>query len=223
MRGTALASNAARCQKIALFLSIVLFLCVFARESSLAFANASPPGGLRTPGPPVPCFAPRPGRGDGAPGDASNRSPRLTEAWRVPWRRDARLPALQPCNQQKWTPVLRPVAWPFSAAIFRLRATLFKPVAEFDQPAPGGGFLVTPGWSPGTPGDAVASRASREPHLAPLSRRLMSAHLVEPGVRIIIQNSGAGITFRDFSHSAIFARADQVTLASGAFFIRPDR
>src|SRR6185295_4725598 len=67
-----------------------------------------------------------------------------------------------------------------------LHAALFAPGPRFRrrprrrQPAPGGGIVVSPRWSPGSPEQRHACRP-REPHLAPLSGCLRKAPLDEQG------------------------------------------
>ena len=113
--------------------------CRIAPASPLA--NAPPPGGLGRRGRPS-LVVPRPSRGV----EHREAHPIISALM----RRGAR-----PVTTRT------PPGAPHRGYYYRTRATLSKPVAGFNQPAPGGGFVVTPGWSPGTPGGAVASRASR--------------------------------------------------------------
>ncbi len=118
---------------------------VFVPNASSSFAIAPLPGCVRRRVSPFK-FSPGASRGGWSAGRRIQSMPRLA-------KRGARLATTRAPAGACTSEIV--------AAIFRSRATLSKPAAGFDQPAPGGGFLVTPGWGPGTPGGAVTSRASR--------------------------------------------------------------
>src|ERR1043166_4363414 len=81
------------------------------------------------------------------------------------------------------------------AAFFRTRATLSQmTVSRHGQPAPGGGIVVSPRWSPGSPeGGMPAARGNRI--LLRSSGCLRKAPLNEQDTRSVRQDFGAGITF----------------------------
>jgi len=112
--------------------------------ASSSLANAPPPGRGRAPGFAL-CFSPPVhGRGGWSAGRRIQQIPRLA-------KRGARLATTRAPAGAPQRAIRLAGRTPFSAAIFRRRAALSRPVAGSDQPAPGGGFVVTPGRSPGTP------------------------------------------------------------------------